>query len=360
VTDLTTLERIPRTLAYAAGSLVLLDQRRLPGERTEVRCTTAAETAAAIRDMAVRGAPAIGVAAAYGVVLEARAAAARASAGAADVVAAATAAAAILARARPTAVNLAAALERMRAAAAHAAGAGANAGEVARRLEDEARALEAFEVEASRTMGRLAAAMLPERARVVVHCNAGALATVERGTALAAVYELYEHDRLAAVYVDETRPRLQGSRLTAYELTRAGVPFTLIVDSLAATLMRRGEVDAVLVGADRIARNGDVANKVGTYALAVACAHHGVPLLVVAPTTTIDLDAADGDAIPIEERDPQELTVAGGERVAPEGVHARNPAFDVTPAHLVHALVTERGVVSPVDAAGIARVAGTR
>lgn len=357
-----TFERVtpdlPRTLRYDTGILVLLDQRRLPGERTEVRCMTASDVAEAIRDMAVRGAPAIGVSAAYGVVLDARAAAQRPDATVADVAAAVDAASERLAAARPTAVNLGAALARMRGVLAQPAAAGATAHEAAERLEQEVQRLEAFEVDASRAMGRLAADVLPDRARLLVHCNTGALATVERGTALAAVYELHERGRLDAVYVDETRPRLQGARLTAYELSCAGIPYRLVVDSLAATLMRGGDVNAVLVGADRIALNGDVANKVGTYGLAVACAHHGVPLVVVAPTTTIDVGCPDGDAIPIEERDARELTNAGAERIAPRDATVYNPAFDVTPAALVHALVTERGVVAPVDAAGVARVCG--
>jgi methylthioribose-1-phosphate isomerase len=345
--------RIPPTLRHADGALVLLDQRVLPGHCRDVRCSSASEVATAIREMVVRGAPAIGVAAAYGVALAAReAAAGGATPGGA--VAAVENAGRLLVAARPTAVNLAAAVDRMVRAAREAAVHGAAA--LARAVEAEAAALEAFEVDASRTMGRLGADLLPDAARVLVHCNAGALATVTRGTALAAVYEQFERGRLRMVYVDETRPRLQGSRLTAFELGAAGVPHAVVVDSLAATLMRQGEIDAVLVGADRIAANGDVANKVGTYALAVACAHHGVPLIVVAPTTTVDPWCADGASIPIEDRDPAEVTSLGDEMLAPAGSRALNPAFDVTPAALVHALVTERGVASPVNQQTVQRV----
>jgi methylthioribose-1-phosphate isomerase len=347
---------IPRTLRYQGGALVLLDQRRLPAHREEVRCTTAAEVAAAIRDMAVRGAPAIGVAAAYGIVLAAEEAAAEPNPSASALLARVASAVETLARARPTAVNLSNALERMRGAAAEAAAEGADADEIVRRLEAAAAALEAFEIDASRTMGRLGADLLGGRGRLLVHCNAGALATVERGTALAVVYEQFERGHLEMVYVDETRPRLQGARLTAFELAESGIPHALFVDSLAATLMHRGQVDAVLVGADRIAANGDVANKVGTYALAVACAHHRIPLIVVAPTTTVDLGCPDGAAIPIEDRDRAEVVGSGADNSAPPATPVLNPAFDVTPANLVHALVTERGVARPLTQATLAGV----
>ncbi|HEY2703712.1 MAG TPA: S-methyl-5-thioribose-1-phosphate isomerase [Candidatus Dormibacteraeota bacterium] len=341
----------PPTLRYQQGTLMLLDQRLLPGEQRELRCTTAAETAEAIRAMAVRGAPAIGVAAAHGVAVAARAAAG-AGGDPAAVRGAAEEACALLETARPTAVNLAGAVHRMRLALMRDAGLATGA-EVAAALEAEAAALESFEIEACAAMGRYGADLLTENARVLVHCNAGSLATVGTGTALAPVYEAHARGSLDVVFVDETRPRLQGARLTAYELGEAGIPHLLIVDSLAATLMLHGAVDAVLVGADRIAANGDVANKVGTYALAVACAHHGLPFLVVAPTTTIDPGCETGADIPIEERDPAEVLEVAGERVAPPLTRALNPAFDVTPASLVTALVTERGVASPLTAQAI-------
>jgi methylthioribose-1-phosphate isomerase len=341
----------PPTLRYERGTLVLLDQRLLPGERRELRCTTAAETAEAIRSMAVRGAPAIGVAAAHGVAVAARAAA-EAGGDPAAVRGAAEDACALLETARPTAINLAGAVHRMRRAVMRDAGLATGA-EVAAALEAEAAALESFEVEACTAMGRYGADLLGENARVLVHCNAGSLATVGTGTALAPVYEAHARGSLDVVFVGETRPRLQGARLTAYELGEAGIPHLLIVDSLGATLMLHGAVDAVLVGADRIAANGDVANKVGTYALAVASAHHGLPFFVVAPTTTIDPSCETGADIPIEERDPAEVLEMAGVRVAPPLTRALNPAFDITPASLVTALVTEHGVASPVTGQAI-------
>ena len=339
------------TLRYERGTLVLLDQRLLPAERRELRCTTAEEAAEAIRSMAVRGAPAIGVAAAHAVAVAARAAAA----GGGDpavVRRAAEDACAVLETARPTAVNLAAAVHRMRRAVMRDAALSGGA-DVAEALEAEAAELERYEVDACAAMGRHGAELLGENARVLVHCNAGSLATPGIGTALAPVYEAHARGTLDVVFVDETRPRLQGSRLTAYELGEAGIPHLVIVDSLAATLMLHGAVDAVLVGADRIAANGDVANKVGTYALAVVTAHHGLPFYVVAPTSTDDLACETGADIPIEERDPAEVLELAGERVAPAQTRALNPAFDVTPASLVTALVTERGVASPVTSSTV-------
>jgi methylthioribose-1-phosphate isomerase len=340
---------LPRPLQYERGVLILLDQRALPGERRQLRCTDAAEVAQAIRDMAVRGAPAIGVAAAYGVAMSARGA----TGGGIDTVRrVAEEACARLEATRPTAVNLGAAVHRMRRVVMGSAEL-IDDEELVARLEAAAAALERFEVAASRAMGRHAAELLPDGARVYVHCNTGALATVGKGTALAGVYEAHARGRLAMVFVGETRPRLQGSRLTAFELAEAHIPHVVVVDSLAATLMLQRAIDAVLVGADRIAANGDVANKVGTYTLAVACAHHRVPLYVVAPTSSIDLGCETGADIPIEERDPAEVVVTGGERVAPRGTRALNPAFDITPASMLAALVTERGVMAPVSAAAI-------
>jgi methylthioribose-1-phosphate isomerase len=339
-----------RPLRREADALVLLDQRRLPERVDEVRCRTAEEVAAAIRDMVVRGAPVIGVAAAHGVALEARAAA---GGGMAAVREATFRACDLLAAARPTAVNLALAIERMRGALAEVAAA-SDASVVVERLDAEARAIEEFEEAASLAMARMGADLVAGHRRPYLHCNTGALATVGPGTAQAVVTELWRRGALERVVVGETRPLLQGARLTAWELARAGVLHVVVVDSLAAALMRRGEVDCVLVGADRIAANGDVANKVGTYALAVHCAHHGLPLYVVAPTTTIDPRCPAGEDIPIEERDRREVAVLGGRVVVPEESPVANPAFDVTPAALVGALITERGVVTPLDAAGLA------
>jgi methylthioribose-1-phosphate isomerase len=291
--------------------VVLLDQRRLPDEEVELECRTVGELVAAIRELAIRGAPAIGVAAAYGLAL----AAARGD----DL----HEAAAALASSRPTAVNLAWALGEMRDDPTP---------ERARRLHEE-------EVERCRAMAVHAAGLFGPGTRALTHCNAGGLATGGYGSAVGALRAAWERDLLAHVWVDETRPLLQGSRLTAWELEAAGIPHAVIADSAAASLMAAGEVDCVVTGADRIAANGDTANKIGTYALAVLAAHHGIPFYVVAPTSTIDPAAPDGASIPIEYRAPEELT---------SRFPARNPAFDVTPAELITAIVTEQGVQSPV------------
>jgi methylthioribose-1-phosphate isomerase len=295
--------------------VVVLDQRRLPNEEVELECRSAAEVAEAIRTLAVRGAPAIGIAAAYGYAL----AAARGE----DL----DEAAAVLLGSRPTAVNLAWAIAEMRLG-----------DQAASALAVRARALHEAEVERCRRMAAHAAGLLAPGTRALTHCNAGALATGGVGTALGALTEGFERGLVAHVLVDETRPLLQGARLTAWELERAGVPHTVVADAAAGSLMARGEVDAVLTGADRIAANGDAANKIGTYALAVLAEHHGIPLYVVAPSSTVDLSAGSGADIPIEERDPAEVTAR---------FHARNPAFDVTPAGLIAAIVTEEGVHRP-------------
>ena len=292
--------------------MVVLDQRRLPDEEVELECRSATEVAAAIRTLAVRGAPAIGVAAAYGYAL----AAARGE----DL----NDAAEVLLASRPTAVNLSWALAEMRRG---------DQGPAA--LAERARALHGEEVERCRRMAGHAAGLLEPGTRALTHCNAGALATAGVGTAVGAIREGFERGLVAHVLVDETRPLLQGARLTAWELERAGVPHTVVADSAAGSLIARGEVDAVLTGADRIAANGDTANKIGTYPLAVLADRHGVPFYVVAPSSTVDHDTTSGDAIPIEERDPAEVS---------ERFPARNPAFDVTPAALVTAIVTEEGV----------------
>jgi methylthioribose-1-phosphate isomerase len=287
--------------------VVLLDQRRLPDEVVELACGSAAEVAEAIRALAIRGAPAIGVAAAYGLALAAE----RGE----DV----DAAAETLAASRPTAVNLAWALERMR-------------GEP---TPERARALHAEEVERCRRMAAHAADLFAPGTRALTHCNAGGLATGGYGSAVGSLRAAWERGLLEHVLVDETRPLLQGSRLTAFELETAGIPHAVIADSAAASLMAAGDVDCIVTGADRIAANGDTANKIGTYGLAVLAAHHSIPLYVVAPTSTVDLDTALGADIPIEERDPSEITPR---------FPARNPAFDVTPADLIAAIVTEHGV----------------
>jgi methylthioribose-1-phosphate isomerase len=300
-------ERIIRLEEGGPPRVVLLDQRRLPDAEVELECRTPAELADAIRALAVRGAPAIGVAAAYGLALAALRG---------DDLAEAER---TLAASRPTAVNLFCALERMRDEPTPA----------------RARALHEEEVERCRRMAAHAAALFQPGTRALTHCNAGGLATGGYGSAVGALRAAWERGLLERVLVGETRPLLQGSRLTAWELEAAGITHAVIADSAAASLMARGEVDVVVTGADRIARNGDTANKIGTYSLAVLAEYHGIPLYVVAPTSTVDPSTPDGDAIPIEERDPVEIT---------ERFPARNPAFDVTPAELIAAIVTEEGV----------------
>ncbi len=296
-----------RIVRLEDDAVVVLDQRRLPDEEVDLRCRSAADVAEAIRVLAVRGAPAIGIAAAYGMAL----AASRGE----DIDAAFD----TLAASRPTAVNLRWALEAMR-------------DEPSR---ERAERIHADEVERCRVMGAHAVELFPAGARVLTHCNAGGLATGGYGTALGAIRAAREAGLVEHVWVDETRPLLQGARLTAWELEQLGIPHAVIVDGAAGLLMARGEVDVVVTGADRIAANGDTANKIGTYALAVLARHHGLSLVVVAPTSTLDPSAATGDDIPIEERDPAEVTA----RFA-----ARNPAFDVTPGELIAAVVTERGI----------------
>jgi methylthioribose-1-phosphate isomerase len=291
---------------------VLLDQRLLPDDVSYLECRSAAEVAAAIRALAVRGAPAIGIAAAYGYALAAE----RGE----DL----DAAAELLLASRPTAVNLAWALAELRAGDQDAAV-----------LAERARALHDEEVERCRRMAAHAAGLLEPGTRALTHCNAGALATGGVGSALGAIREGFERGLVAHVFVDETRPLLQGARLTAWELERAGIPHSVLADAAAGSLIARGEVDAILTGADRIAANGDAANKIGTYPLAVLAARHDVPFYVLAPSSTVDLSAASGADIPIEERDPAEVTTR---------FPARNPAFDVTPAELIAAIVTEEGV----------------
>jgi methylthioribose-1-phosphate isomerase len=298
-----------------ADAVVLLDQRRLPDEKAELACRSAAEVADAIRTLAVRGAPAIGIAAAYGYAL----AAARRE----DL----DEAAAVLLASRPTAVNLAWAIGELR-----------SVGTEPDALAARARELHREEVDRCRRMAEHAAGLLAPGARALTHCNTGGLATGGYGTALGALRAAWARGLLRYVFVDETRPLLQGARLTAWELERAGIPHGVIADSAAGALMARGEVTHVLTGADRIAANGDTANKIGTYALAVLARHHGIPFYVVAPTSTVDLATETGADIPIEERDAGEVTT----RFA-----ARNPAFDVTPAELVTAIVTEEGVHRP-------------
>ncbi|MBX5436834.1 MAG: S-methyl-5-thioribose-1-phosphate isomerase [Alicyclobacillaceae bacterium] len=367
-----------KALEWTRDGLRLLDQRRLPHEQRWVVCRNADEAADAIRQMVVRGAPAIAAAAAWGVVLEAR----RLRDEGADsdrLLRRLEAAMERLAASRPTAVNLFWALDRMREALdralSEAPGQAVEAGRrtdrtreagvaafVCARLEAEARAICDEDARVCRRIGRLGADLFPQgsQVRVLTHCNTGSLATVEYGTALGIVRALAENGRLAHVWVDETRPYLQGARLTAFELQQEGIPHTLVTDSMAGYLMHRGLVDAVVVGADRIARNGDTANKIGTYSLAVLAHHHGVPFYVAAPVSSFDMSIATGMEIPIEERSPEEVLTVLSQRIAPEGTPALHPAFDVTPHMLITAIVTEAGVIERPDARSVGKVVAPR
>jgi methylthioribose-1-phosphate isomerase len=327
-----------RAVQWTGAALRLLDQRELPLRESYLTLEDAGAVARAITDMVVRGAPAIGITAAYGVVLAVRARHAEAPR---DWKALVEQDLALLAASRPTAVNLFWAIERMRSAIA-AAPVEEDPVPV---LLAEARRIHEADVAANLRMGELGAALIDPACEVLTHCNTGALATGGYGTALGVIRTGYEAGRIRGVYADETRPWLQGSRLTAWELVQEGIPVTLIADGAAAHLMRGGGIGWVIVGADRIAANGDTANKIGTYAAAVAARYHGVRFMVVAPSSTVDLSVADGSAIPIEARSPEEVLSLAGHRVAAPGAQAWNPAFDVTPAELIDAIVTERGVV---------------
>jgi methylthioribose-1-phosphate isomerase len=347
-----------RTLEFdeRQPALVLVDQTRLPRETVMVSCRTPDEVAHAIKSMQVRGAPAIGVAAAYGMALAALAFQSD-NEEAEGFVHEMERVAALLRQTRPTAVNLQWALDRVltraRSLAEHSGVAAAKAG--IRQLADD---MAEQDIAANKRMGAFGLDLVPSGANVLTHCNAGALATVDYGTALGVVRAAHEAGRGIHVYVDETRPFLQGARLTAWELQQLGVPMTLITDNMAGHFMSRGKVDLVVVGADRIAANGDVANKIGTYSLAVLARENGIPFYVAAPTSTIDLTLASGAEIPIEERSSREVTEVLGSPIAPPGVTAAHPAFDVTPARLVTAIITEGGVVRAPYTEGLARVVG--
>ena len=328
------------TLRWHDGALEMLDQRALPERCVYLSFDSAQAVAAAIRGMVVRGAPAIGCAAAYGVALEALRLRHETQAAFYSGLERAFEA---LAHSRPTAVNLFWALDRMRARLAAQHGTGAE--HTAAALLAEAHFILEEDIVLNRQMGQHGSALLQDGARVLTHCNAGALATAGHGTALGIIRSAVESGKKISVIADETRPFLQGARLTAWELQQDNIPVTLIADSAAGFLMSRGEVDAVIVGADRVAANGDVANKIGTYSLAVLARRHAIPFYVACPLSTIDLKIASGAEIPIEERAPEEVTGYRDQRWAPAGVKARNPVFDVTPAELMSGLITERGVV---------------
>ena len=340
-----------RAVEWVEGRLRLIDQRLLPAQLSHLWIDDVATAAQAIRDMAVRGAPAIGITAAYAVVLAARA---RYAAAAANWRAPLAQDLDLLAQARPTAVNLGWAIARMRAVLATVAG------DPTPPLLAEAQRIHAEDIAANQQMGAFGAELIAPGSGVLTHCNTGALATGGYGTALGVIRAGCAGGRISHVYADETRPWLQGARLTAWELIEEGIPATLIADSAAPYLMQRGSVQWVIVGADRVAANGDTANKIGTYMTALAARHHGVKFMVVAPTSTIDLATPNGAAIPIEARPEAEVLAYGGAAVTPVGARAWNPAFDVTPAGLIDALVTEKGVVLQPNREKIAALLQTK
>jgi methylthioribose-1-phosphate isomerase len=341
------------TVAWENGVVVMIDQRRLPAEQVTLRCRDHHEVAQAIREMAIRGAPAIGVAAAFALALgvaNSRAEGRELRAEWSDICSE-------LAATRPTAVNLFWAIERMRQRYDALAGEGGDA--LRQALLAEALTIQQDDVAACRRMGDLGADLLPSEARILTHCNAGALATAGYGTALGVVRSAARAGKVRAVFADETRPWLQGARLTVWELMQDGIQATLIAEGAAGHLMAEGEINAVVVGADRIAANGDVANKIGTYSIAVLAKEHALPFYVAAPVSTLDLHTASGKDIPIEERPAHEVTHLAGQRVAPEGTLVRNPAFDVTPHRYVTAIVCERGVAHPPYGESLARLAAS-
>jgi methylthioribose-1-phosphate isomerase len=340
------------TVALEDDAVVMIDQRLLPAREVYVRCRDHREVADAIKSMVIRGAPAIGVAAAMGLALGVRGSKAEGGALRAEFEAMCR----DLAATRPTAVNLFWAIERMKRR--FEATPGASRAVLADAMAEEARTIEREDLEACEAMGDHGAGLLPQDVRVLTHCNAGALATAGYGTALGVIRSAAKAGKVRAVFADETRPYLQGARLTAWELVREGIPTTLIADNMAGHLMARGEIDAVIVGADRIARNGDVANKIGTYTVAVLARENGLPFYVAAPVSTFDLDMASGEGIPIEERPAAEVTHHADRLLAPDGVSVRNPAFDVTPHRYVTAIICERGVARPPYTESLAALAG--
>jgi methylthioribose-1-phosphate isomerase len=329
------------TIEWQPDAVVMIDQRKLPGQEVYVRCKTAQEVARAIKTMVIRGAPAIGVAAAMGLALGMRRSKAQ---GTKQFAVEFNKLCLLMAATRPTAVNLFWAIDRMKRSFGNGVREGQSVDELKDRFEREARAIHDEDVESCKAMGRFGADVVPEKARILTHCNAGALATAGYGTALGVIRAAAAQGKVVQVFADETRPFLQGARLTAWELLRDHVPTTVITESMAGPLMRKGDVDFVVVGADRIAANGDVANKIGTYTVAMMAHAHNVPFYVAAPLSTIDLATPDGDHIPIEQRSAREITHLGSTRLAPEGAGIWNPAFDVTPARLIAGIITEKGI----------------
>ena len=332
------------TIEWQDNAVVMVDQRKLPAQEVYVQCRTAKEVARAIKNMVIRGAPAIGVAAAMGLALGVQRSKVT---GTSQLAAEFYKLCELMAATRPTAVNLFWAIERMKRTFAEAARSGRSPSEIRDAMVSEARRIHDEDVTNCKALGAHGSTVVPDRGRVLTHCNAGALATGGYGTALGVIRAAVESGKQVTVFADETRPFFQGARLTAWELLRDGVETTVITDSMAGPLMRDGKVDVVVVGADRIAANGDVANKIGTYTVAVLASEHGVPFYVAAPVSTIDLSTPDGSGIPIEERNEREVTHVGAMRMAPEGAGIWNPAFDVTPHTLVTGIITERGICRP-------------
>jgi len=329
------------TIAWQDDDIVMVDQRKLPADEIYVTCRTVNDVAKAIRNMVIRGAPAIGVCAAMGLALGA----ARSKAtGTKQFTTDFQKNCDLLAETRPTAVNLFWAIERMKRAFSEGALAGESVDDLRARLRAEADRIHDDDVASCKAIGVNGAALVPAEANILTHCNAGALATAGYGTALGVIRGAIEAGRKVRVLADETRPFLQGARLTAWELVKDGIDTTVITDNMAGAIMKAGDIDLVVVGADRIAANGDTANKIGTYSVAVLAKEHGIPFYVAAPWSTIDLATRDGDAIPIEERTPREVTHFGNTQLAPEGAQVRNPSFDVTPHKYITAIITERGV----------------
>jgi methylthioribose-1-phosphate isomerase len=332
------------TIDWQGDAIVMVDQRKLPAQEIYVRCRTAQEVARAIRTMVIRGAPAIGVAAAMGIALGMSRSTAK---GTRQFAVDFQKICDMMASTRPTAVNLFWAIERMKRVFADGAQAGRSPDELVAALAREARAIHDEDVASCKAMGGFGADIVPDGARVLTHCNAGALATAGYGSALGVIRAAVEQGKRIAVFADETRPFLQGARLTAWELVREGISTTVITESMAGPLMRAGEIDLVVVGADRIAANGDTANKIGTYTVAVLAHEHKLPFYVAAPLSTIDLATPDGEHIPIEERDQREVSHLGSSRLTPEGALIRNPAFDVTPHRYIAGIITEKGIFHP-------------
>jgi methylthioribose-1-phosphate isomerase len=332
------------TIAWQGEDIVMVDQRKLPAAEVYVTCKNVNDVARAIKTMVIRGAPAIGVCAAMGLALGA----ARSKAtGTKQFTTEFQRHCDLLAATRPTAVNLFWAIERMKRAFSDGALAGESVGQLTTRLRTTADRIHDDDVASCRAIGVHGATLVPAEANILTHCNAGALATAGYGTALGVIRGAVEAGRNVKVLADETRPFLQGARLTAWELVKDGIDTTVITDNMAGSIMRAGDIDLVVVGADRIAANGDTANKIGTYPVAVLAREHGIPFYVAAPWSTIDMATRDGDAIPIEERDAREVTHVGSHQLAPEGAHIRNPSFDVTPNKYITAIITERGVFHP-------------